>query len=259
MKHLLSADVSPTTWTIEKPGPDSSIPLLFYNGRLYIPDELELRSQIVKDHYDTLTAGHPGVLAMCQSICTSYWWPGLSSFVRNYVKGCAVCQQFKVNTRLLKPSLVPIKLLSSRIFGQVGIDFMTDFPPSEGFDSIMVVVNYGLSEGVILTPCQKNGLIAEHTACLYVDNIYSRFGLPDKMISDRGPQFDSKFWKELCDVLQIKHAMTTTWHPQTNGGTERINREIQLFLSIFCINNPSFWSATLKKAEFVYNNHTHAD
>ena len=53
--------------------------------------------------------------------------------------------------------------------------------------------------------------------------------------------------------------MTTAWHPQTNSGTECINKEIQLFLSVFCINNPSSWSASLKKAEFVYNNHTHAD
>ena len=259
MKHLSSAEVSPTTWTIEKPGPDSSTPLLFYNGHLYIPDELELQRQIIKDHHDTPTAGHLGVLATCRSIRASYWWPGLSSFVRNYVKGCAICQQFKVNTRLSKPSLVPIESLSSRIFGQVGIDFMTDLPSSEGFDSIMVVVNHGLSKGVILTPCQKKGLTAEHTARLYVDNIYSRFGLPNKMISDRGPQFDSEFWKELCSALQIKHAMTTAWHPQTNGGTEHVNREIQLFLSVFCINNPSSWSAALKKAEFVYNNRMHAD
>ena len=61
-----------------------------------------------------------------------------------------MCQQFKVNMRLLKPSLVPIESLSSQIFGQVGIDFMTNLLPSKGFDSIMVVVDHGLSKGVIL-------------------------------------------------------------------------------------------------------------
>ena len=79
------------------------------------------------------------------------------------------------------------------------------------------------------------------------------------MISDCGPQFDSEFWKELCDALQIKHAMTTAWHPQTNSETEYINREIQLFILVFCINNPPSWSTALKKAEFVYNNCTYAD
>src|SRR6266571_3208375 len=259
MKFLSKTEVSPTNWTLENSGQDSTTLFLFYNGCLYIPDEIDLRRQIVRDYHNTLTAGHPGVLATCRSIRTSYWWPGLSSFVRNYVTGCGVCQQFKVNTQPSKPSLVPIDVLSSRVFGQVGIDFMTDLPESEGYDSIMVTVDHGLSKGVILTPCSKKGLTAEHTARLYIDNIYSRFGLPDKLISDCGPQFNSEFWKELCAALQIKHAMTTAWHSQTNGGTEHVNREIQLFLSVFCINNPSSWVAALKKAKFIYNNCTHAD
>ena len=81
---------------------------------------------------------------------------------------------------------------------------MTDLPPSEGSDLIMVIVDHGLSKGVILTPCSKTGLTASHTAQLYIDNVYAQFRLPDKMISDCGPQFDSQFWKELCDALQIK-------------------------------------------------------
>ncbi len=79
------------------------------------------------------------------------------------------------------------------------------------------------------------------------------------MISDHGPQFDSQFWKEFCDTLQIRHVMSTAFHPQTNGGTEQVNREIQTYLSIFCINNPSSWASALKKAEFVYNNRPHAN
>ena len=94
---------------------------------------------------------------------------------------------------------------------------------------------------------------------LYINNVYSCFRLPDKMISDCGPQFDSQFWKELCNALQIRHAMSTAFHPQTNSGTEQVNREIQTYLSIFCINNPNSWAQALKKAEFVYNNRPHAD
>lgn len=76
---------------------------------------------------------------------------------------------------------------------------------------------------------------------------------------DRGPQFDSEFWQDLCRILGIKSKLTTAFHPQTNGGTERVNREIQFYLSAFCINNPSSWDTALKKAEFVYNNKPHAD
>jgi len=137
---------------------------------------------------------------------------------------------------------------------------MTDLPMTEeGHDSIMVVVDHGLSKGIVLTPCTKTGLTAEKTTQLYIDNVYSRFGLAEKMISDRGPQFDSVFFKELCTGLGIKHSMTTAFHPQANAGTERVNREVQLYLSVFCINNPTSWSNALKKPEFVYNNRTHAN
>src|SRR5438445_10056828 len=108
MKRSSETEVSPTNWTLENSGQDSTTPFLFYNGRLYIPDKIDLPCQIVRDHHDTLTAGHPGMLVTCRSIHTSYWWPGLSSFVRNYMTGCRVCQQFKVNMQLSKPSLVPI-------------------------------------------------------------------------------------------------------------------------------------------------------
>jgi len=95
---------------------------------------------------------------------------------------------------------------------------MTDLPTDEdGFDLIMVVVDHGLSKGIVLTPCSKTGLTVEKTTQLYIDNVYSHFGLAEKMISDRGPQFDSAFFKELCTGLGIKHSMTTTFHPQANG------------------------------------------
>jgi len=96
----------------------------------------------------------------------------------------ATCQQFKVRMHPQWPALIPIDSATNRLFGQVGIDFMMDLPSSEGFDSIMVIVDHGLSKGVILTPCSKTSLTASHTAQLYINNVYARFRLPDKMISD---------------------------------------------------------------------------
>jgi len=161
----------------------------------------------------------------------------MAAFIRNYVAGCATCQQFKVNTRPTKPSLYPIPSGSTRLFGSLGMDFMIDLPFSNGFDSIMVVIDHGLSKGAVMIPTTKFGLTSEHTAQLFIDNVYSRFGLPDEILTDRGPQFDSEFWKTLCSNLGIRTKLTTAFHPQTNGGTERANREIQSYLSVFCINN----------------------
>ena len=227
---------------------------------MYVPDDLELQRRIVSDHHNTLVAGHAGILATTRSVRLSYWWPGMATFIKNYVAGCVICQQFKVQTHPTKPSLYPIPSTSNRLFGALGMDFMTDLPISDNrMDSIMVVVDHGLTKGVILVPTTKIGLTAEHTAKLFINNVYSRFGLPDSIITNQGPQFNSQFWQELCKTLGIKSKLTTAFHPQANGGTERVNREIQFYLSAYCINNPSSWSQALKKAKFVYNNQMHTD
>ena len=169
---------------------------------MYIPDDVNLRRRIVVEHYDTPVAGHPGALATTRSVRLSYYWPGMAAFIRNYVAGCATCQQFKVNTRLTKPSLYPIPSSSTRLFGAIGMNFMTDLPTSEeGCNSIMVVVDHGLTKGMVLVLTTKLSLTAERTAQLYLDNVYSRFGLADSNLTDRGPQFDSEFWQELCKLL----------------------------------------------------------
>lgn len=114
-----------------------------------------------------------------------------------YVKGCAVCQQNKVNTHLTVPPLHPIPATGvSRPFQNVSIDFITDLPLSNGYDSIMVVVDHGLTKGVVFIPCHKT-IDAITTATKYYEAVYRRFGLPDKVISDRGPQFTSQSTKEL--------------------------------------------------------------
>jgi hypothetical protein len=136
---------------------------------------------------------------------------------------------------------------------------MTDLPLTErGFDSIMVVIDHGLSKGMVVAPTNKKGLSTEATTQLFIDNVYARFGLPDNIISDRGPQFASSLFKNILKALGVRSNMTSTFHSQANRGTERANREIQAYLSIFCINDPTSWDQALKKAEFVYNNKTHA-
>jgi transposase InsO family protein len=87
----------------------------------------------------------------------------------------------------------------------------------------MVVVDHGLTKGVVFTLTSKLGLSAQKSASLYIDNVYSRFGLADIMMTDQGPQFDSEFWQELCKALGIRSSLTTAFHPQANGGTERVN------------------------------------
>jgi hypothetical protein len=162
----------------------------------------------------------------------------------------------KVNTHPSNPGLLPIKSNATRPFQQVTCDFITDLPPSNGYDSIMIVVDHGLSKGVVYTPVTKK-IDALGAANVFIDHIWKRFGLPDTLISDRDPRFASKVFQEICKLLKVDHRMSTAYHPQTDGETERVNQELETYLRIFCANEPRSWSTYLPMAEFAHNNRAH--
>ena len=131
----------------------------------------------------SLASGHGGFFCMYSSLSHDYWWPGMSSFVRHFITGCTLCQQMKVNTYLTIPALSPLPSSCTCRFQQLSIDLVTDLPLSNGFDSLMVVVNHSLSKGVILTPCNKT-INAKGVAELFFKNIFLCFSLHDYLISD---------------------------------------------------------------------------
>ena len=136
------------------------------------------------------------------------------------------------------------------------MDFITNLPISNGFDSIFIVVDQGLSKGVILMPCNKT-ITAEETAKKYIDNVFIQYGLPDIMISDRGPQFTLNVFNGIMDALGIKHRMSTAFHPQTDGQTECYNQELEAYLRIYCAYKPDEWSKKLSLAQFTHNSRPH--
>ena len=93
----------------------------------------------------------------------------------------------------------------------------------------MVVVDHGLTKGVILIPCNKT-IDALGTSTLYLNYVYKWFRLPDKITSGRDPCFTSQLFQALGRMLRIKLAMSTAYHPQTNGETEQVNQEVEVYL-----------------------------
>jgi len=215
--------------------------LLFFKDRCFIPADEDLRWNITTCYYNSLPRGHPRHLKTLELIRWNYWWPGMTVFVKNYIAGCAICQQMKVNMHLSAPSLFPIKAQTNTLpFSQVTCDFITDLPECDGFDSLMVMVNHGSSKGVISIPCNKM-INATQTAQNYIDYVYQRVGLPDSFLSDREPQFNSHVFKEMMRLLGVKTLWSMAYHPQTDGETERVNQELEIYFWIFCTNNPKTW------------------
>ena len=227
---------------------------LYYKGWMYVPPEA--RHTLVSSLHSSSTLGHAGRFHTKTFLERDFWWPGLSTYVNHFIEGCATCQQNKINTHPTKPPLNPIPSSSSLPFKQVSMDLVTDLPEVRGKDSILVVVDHGLTKGVIIIPCSKT-IDAMGIAKLFFSHVFKRFGLHDSLISDRGPQFASAFARELARLLQYDVKLSTAYHPQTDGQTECTNQEIETYLRIFCANNPKNWIDFLPTAEFQHNSAPH--
>jgi hypothetical protein len=211
-----------TDWKLE----DS---LLFFLGCCYIPPDETLQKQIIECYHNTLPSGHPGQFQTLELMRQDYWWPGMMIFIKNYVFGCATCQQMKVNTHPTVSPLSPIKSITTHPFAVPTMDFITDLPESKGFDSIMAMVDQNTTKGVTFIPTNKTVSMAE-AACLFYKKVYMQFGLPGKIISDRDPCFVSNLFQELRKLLGVKLAMSTAYHPQMDGKTEQFNQELEIYL-----------------------------
>ena len=144
---------APSDWKLELV---DGLNTLFYRDRNYVPNNLTLWQDIVRMLHDHKTAGHPGKAEPFVAVERHYWWPGLRTFVWNYVKGCGICQQYKINRSPSHPSYMPIPPSSStRPFASCSMDLITDLPLAWGFNSILVMVDCSLMKGVILLPCNK--------------------------------------------------------------------------------------------------------
>jgi len=150
-----------------------------------MPFDLDLKIVTIVEinEFVTPTSGHPRFFKTLALLKEHYWWPGLSQLVKKFIDGCTACQQMKSNTHPTAAPLMPISSQAHRPFQQITMDFITDLPSSDSFDSIFIVVDQGLTKGVILMPCNKT-ITADKTANLYIRNIFQNFGLPDVMISD---------------------------------------------------------------------------
>jgi transposase InsO family protein len=258
LRYLLTEpDNEDPDWKVVK---DNGQPIILYQNRKYVPRNNALRRELLRQYHDHETAGHPGAPTTYFLLSRDYWWPGITTYVKQYVKGCGKCQQYKINRHPWKGPLRPIAgPQTPNPFTQISMDLLTDLPVSEdGYDTLLVVVDHGLSKGLVLTPTHKT-VTSIGIAELLRDNVFKRYGIANTLISDRDPRFTSIVFQEWLRLLGIKSALSTAYHPQSDGATERVMQEIQAYLSIYCIANPSDWTSSISLLEFVHNSRPHAD
>ena len=223
--------------------------ILFYNNRIYIPENL--RTDILQSHHNSPSSGHFGISKTYELISRNFWWKTLQGDVRRFVNSCDICNRNKnINHKpygLLQPLSIPEKQWSS-----ISLDFITDLPKSNNFTAILTVIDR-LSKMGHFIPLKKLPT-AEETSRLIFDNVFKLHGIPKEITSDRGKQFNSKFFKQFCKLLHCEPNLSTAHHQQTDGQTEKLNGIIEQYLRCFTNDTHSDWSSYLSLAEFAYNN-----
>lgn len=228
---------------------------LAYRGGLVVVADSEVKRRILGLAHDLPVAGHPGQQKTREIISRDFFWYKMTEDINKYVRGCRKCQQTKIFPAKPQGELHPNEI-PHKPFQIISVDFLTDLPSSQGYDSIMIVVDR-FSKRVYTAPCNKT-INSEGTARLFKDVVWRYEGLPETTISDRGPQFVSEFTKELYKLLGIKQNLSSAVHAQTDGQTERVNQEIEQYFRIFINAQMNDWVSWLPIAEHCYNNRTHS-
>ncbi|QRW26145.1 Retrotransposable element Tf2 protein [Rhizoctonia solani] len=228
--------------------------LLFYQGRIVVPDVGTLQTDLLRIFHDSPLAGHPGRQRTLELISRSYYWPGIRADTYWHVDSCKICQ------RIQKPkyaSIPPQPLeLPSRPWQHVSYDMIVDLPKDRSNDSILVIVD-SFTKYVILVECSKK-LKAPELADLFLHHVWKRYGMPEKTVSDQGQVFNNKFLKALYQRLGIDPHFSLAYHPQSDGQTERVNPTVEHFLRAYSGVNQKDWVRWLPMAEFAYNNAVHS-
>ena len=241
-----------------KPGWVQANGLWYFGDRLYVPSDGAVQAEIMRIHHDDPLAGHFGREKTELLIKRKYWWPGLSKDVEEYCSTCTICEVMK--PRRHRPYGEAQALpMPGRAWQEITMDFITDLPPckvgNEVMDAVLVIVDR-YSKMVVYVPTTKRCTSVE-LASILMEWVVRRYGMPRGIVSDRGTVFTSQYWSSFAFEAQVKLRLSTAFHPQTDGQTERANQTLEQYLRCYCSEEQENWASHLAMAEFAVNNSVH--
>ena len=225
------------------------------NIRVCVPEKL--RFQIINEDHENITEGaHSGYHRAYNRLASTYFWPRMSKDIKEFVTSCDICQKSKTKRHapygLLKPIPIP-----SKPFEIITMDFIPELPKTEsGLNNILVVVDK-LTKFAIFIPTVTT-ITEEECARLLFDNVFTRFGIPRQIITDRDSKWTSYFWEEVCQLFNIKRSLTTSYHPQADGQTEIMNQILETALRMYVNPQRNDWDKYLPGFALSYNATPHS-
>lgn len=224
--------------------------LLFFWGRLVIPVDSSLRHKLLHEFHGTIVGGHAGGSHTYHRISSNFYWNGMKKDVQTFVSAYQVCQQMKDSHHLHAGLLQPIPV-PSMVFEDIAMDFIICLPSSTVKSTIMTVVDrLSKYRHFIALPSIFS---AQSVTEAFVVGIIRLRGPPRSIVTDRDPRFLHTFWQELHHLQGITLAMSTAYHPQTDGQSEALNKCVEQYLCCFVADAPKQWVTMLPWAEYWYN------
>ena len=238
-QKLLSASRGMTNLTVNNG-------LWFLGTRLIIPSNCGIREQIFRLAHDTL--GHFGFHKTYETIRNSYFWPNMRTDLENgYIPSCIDCARNKSSTSKPTGPLHPLPVPDERC-ESISMDFIGPLPTDQGFNCILTITDR-LGSDIRIIPTTTT-LTAKQLAVLFFDNWYCENGLPLNIVSDRDKLFMSAFWKHLTIITGISCKASSSFHPQSNGASERTNKTVNQCLRFHVERNQKGWVAALPRIRF---------
>lgn len=227
--------------------------LFWVKGRIYVPQDEEVYSALIKQVHDSQVGGHAGREITYSRIARWYYWPRMTHTIDRYVKACHACRRTKAyrdgKQGLLNPLPIP-----ERYFQDISVDFIVGLPKcvrhGRTYEHIMVVVDRLSKKKKFVA---LDSLDVEAVVQAFLEWIWREEGYPVTIVSDRGTQFISFFWKRLCKRLGTNPKLSTAWHPETDGQTENANADLKAYLRAYVNYKQDDWVDYLPVAEFEAN------
>lgn len=243
-------DEEKTEYNLDKEG------LLRFEGRIWVPNDPELKEEIMMEAHSSRYSIHPGSTKMYQDLRRNFWWPNMKREIAEYVSKCLTCQKVKAEHQRPSGLLQPLEIPEWK-WEHITMDFVVGLPTTrKGYNAIWVIVDRLTKSAHFLPIGIRYNL--DQLAKLYVKEIISRHGVPVSIVSDRDPRFTSNFWRSLQEQMGTQLRLSTAYHPQTDGQSERTIQTLEDMLRSCVMDFKGSWDEFLPLVEFSYNNSFHA-
>lgn len=224
--------------------------LLFFKSRLVLPTDSPLCLHLFHEFHSSPIGGHSGIARTFHRLSSNFYWKTIRHDIKVFIATCPTCQQMK-DLHHYPAGLLQTLPIPEQVFEEITMDFATCLPLSRGKTTIITIVDKLLKYGHFIPfPTTFTALTVAEA---FVSPIIKLHGPPKSIVTNRDPCFLHVLWKELNRLQRTSLAMSTAYHPQTDGQSEVLNKCVEQYLRCYITASPKDWVSILPWAEYWYN------